>query len=491
MKLPVYFLDFYQEMEVGDCNVCFSNFTKTRKAVICPACPENVESYPCTACTQTYLLDSPLSAHCMSCKHEWGYYFLAQSFPKTWLTGAYRKSRQQKALEREKGLLQQTLPLVEIERSKEKIRKQISELRKAREELMVRAREIDQEIRVHEHNITNGTVDGPKETAYTFRCSVETEKGQCKGFIEAKTWKCGLCEAKICKTCHASLSVVEKEAKKHKCKPSDVETAKAIMKETKPCPKCKTRIFKIEGCSQMFCTVADCHTAFDWVTGRIVTGVIHNPHYYELMRKMGTVQRTPGDEICGGLPHILVLQDHIKSLSDEMASEVTSIHRQAGEISDYIASRRPYHTRQVDFTDLRLRFLMDKIPSEDEFKKAIFLRERKNEKEGEELQILETFQSAVVENLNEFRLACEKIDKMKTKKIQEKVKLKVEKAKILISNVKKIISFCNKAFEDNFKAMGYKSFPLIVLGTHYPYAKQRDVHLQRLLDEMSFEDEKY
>lgn len=471
-------------MEIGECNVCFSNFTKLRKVVICPACPGGKESYPCTACTQTYLLNSPLSAHCMSCKHEWGYNFLAQTFPKTWITGLYRKSRQQKALEREKGLLQQTLPLVEVERGKEKIRKQILELRTVRDELVLRMRDIDQEIRVHENTIMHGVVQEPKETAYTFPCTVETEKGQCKGFIEAKTWKCGLCEAKICKSCHISLAE-KTPGKKHKCKESDVETAKTIMKETKPCPKCKARIFKIEGCSQMFCTATGCHTPFDWVTGQIVTGVIHNPHYYELMRKMGTVQRTPGDVICGGLPHILALQEHIKSLPNEMAEEVTSIHRQAGEISDYIAGRRPYHTRHLDFTGVRLDYLMGRIPSEEYFKREIFMRERRNEKQGEELQILETFQNAVVEALNEFRLACTDIDGLQGKRIQEKVKLKVAKAKRMISNVAKITQFCNKAFEDNYKAMGYKSFPSIVLNMRYPYTKPRP--RRHLFDDFSDE----
>jgi hypothetical protein len=35
---------------------------------------------------------------------------------------------------------------------------------------------------------------------------------------------------------------------KHECKPDDVESAKAIEKDTRPCPKCGARIFKIEGC---------------------------------------------------------------------------------------------------------------------------------------------------------------------------------------------------------------------------------------------------
>ena len=45
----------------------------------------------------------------------------------------------------------------------------------------------------------------------------------------------------------------------------------------------------------------DCHTAFDWRTGEIVTGRIHNPHYIEFKRKGGT-SREHGDIPCGGIP---------------------------------------------------------------------------------------------------------------------------------------------------------------------------------------------
>ena len=50
-------------------------------------------------------------------------------------------------------------------------------------------------------------------------------------------------------------------------------------------------------CSQMFCTI--CHTAFDWRTGRVETGPLHNPHYYEWMRRNGTLEREANDVPCG------------------------------------------------------------------------------------------------------------------------------------------------------------------------------------------------
>jgi hypothetical protein len=47
----------------------------------------------------------------------------------------------------------------------------------------------------------------------------------------------------------------------------------------------------------MWCT--QCHCAFSWKTGRVETN-IHNPHYFEWLRRSGgQVPRNPNDVICG------------------------------------------------------------------------------------------------------------------------------------------------------------------------------------------------
>lgn len=69
------------------------------------------------------------------------------------------------------------------------------------------------------------------------------------------------------------------------CRDEDVASAKAIAKDTKPCPRCAVPIFKTEGCYQMFCV--KCHCVFDWKNGKelINPRVLHNPHYVEWMRR--------------------------------------------------------------------------------------------------------------------------------------------------------------------------------------------------------------
>lgn len=85
----------------------------------------------------------------------------------------------------------------------------------------------------------------------------------------------------------------------HECEPDRVATARLLTRETRPCPSCKAMIMKDSGCNQMFCTL--CHTAFDWVTGEVETGRIHNPHYYEWLRLeagAGPIRREVGDGGC-------------------------------------------------------------------------------------------------------------------------------------------------------------------------------------------------
>jgi hypothetical protein len=94
----------------------------------------------------------------------------------------------------------------------------------------------------------------------------------CQGTI--KQTDCNLCGITICKDCHEIV-----KTSGHSCDPKTIETIQAIFKEARPCPKCSALISKIEGCDQMFCT--QCHTTYSWDTGQVITGAVHNPHYFD------------------------------------------------------------------------------------------------------------------------------------------------------------------------------------------------------------------
>jgi len=128
-------------------------------------------------------------------------------------------------------------------------------------------------------------IDEKKEkTTFIKPCPVN----DCKGFLSTK-YKCALCETHCCADCLEVVGKVSEDKtytqlkEEHKCDPNNVETAKALKKECKPCPKCGALVFKSSGCDQIWCVC--CHTAFSFSTGKVDAGRIHNPHYYEYMRK--------------------------------------------------------------------------------------------------------------------------------------------------------------------------------------------------------------
>lgn len=96
---------------------------------------------------------------------------------------------------------------------------------------------------------------------------------ECNGVLVRM--KCTACTKVFCAKCHE----VRKEGERHECKESDILSVKEIEKNTKRCPSCAGHIFKISGCSHMWCT--NCNTAFNWNTMQIYKNLerFHNPEH--------------------------------------------------------------------------------------------------------------------------------------------------------------------------------------------------------------------
>jgi len=152
----------------------------------------------------------------------------------------------------------------------------------------------------------------------------------------------------------------------------------------------------------MFCTA--CHTAFSWRTGQVVvTGTIHNPHYFEYLRQNGgVVPRNAGDLPCGGLCTGAALRYKLRVSSPlppaAQERRIMDFLRVANELVDHVMPRMAGPFTVNDHADLRLQYLLNEIDL-DRWKRTLQQREKKRDKELAVRQVYEMFTAAVAEAL--------------------------------------------------------------------------------------------
>ena len=168
-----------------------------------------------------------------------------------------------------------------------------------------------------------------------------------------------MCGISVCSKCHEKKEKVNNEEEQHVCKQENLDTAKLLAQDTKPCPSCATPIFKISGCDQMFCT--KCHTGFSWKTGKIEKGVIHNPHYYELQRlNGGNLQRNIGDVPCGGLPHPRDLEEKLAKIPVAQKKSIMEFRRTHDHNQEEVLPRYRVNATN-DNRDVRIKYMVNEI----------------------------------------------------------------------------------------------------------------------------------
>lgn len=276
------------------CQVCCEKINKiNHKKVKCPFC----DLTSCRVCSQRYILSSFEDPHCMGCKTRWDREFIDSFCTVKFRNKDLKAHRENVLLERERALMPSTQPEVErllairrLSRLARAQRERLYQLHIVGEnvpELGILYNEMERTYREMSRlrNVGDST-DTP--TTFTRQCPNES----CKGFLNID-WYCGLCDQYFCKDCNEPVT------DDHECDPDVVETMKLLNRDSKSCPKCGMVIHKLNGCSQMWCI--SCHTAFDWRTGEIVSGRVHNPHYIEFKRK-DIMSREHGDIPCGGIP---------------------------------------------------------------------------------------------------------------------------------------------------------------------------------------------
>jgi hypothetical protein len=247
----------------------------------------------CRTCFQTYLLNSPLAVPCMHCRTVLSDDFIITNTTTKWRLSLYKDYKEQVLLDVEKAKLPESQKYaVAVKEAKYllvSLEKQLVELYGMPYSVIEKtADSIRENIAVCQRIIdTFGeeVVVGPDNKIIVKACPV----GGCRGFLSGD-FSCGLCKTSVCVDCH------EIKVYGHICLADNIASVKALAKEAKPCPSCAATISKIDGCDQMWCT--QCQTTFSWRTGLKELGRVHNPHFYEWMRRNGGMPREAEDE-CG------------------------------------------------------------------------------------------------------------------------------------------------------------------------------------------------
>jgi hypothetical protein len=392
---------------------------------------------------------------CYECKRQWSTEYIIDTFGVSFRTKTLRIHRRKIVMERERSLLPSMQTFVEIRQQMKRVEADLNKIQPVFVEVAARYNQIRQSmliakniyqslsvkltltaeetetLRIAKRDFAKYSVELGDYTRETYMsCSKEYNRllyimqklvqryrtgeemkerrefimrcpaADCRGFLST-AYKCGTCSKRTCAECMEILP--EDGGDQHTCNPESVESTKAIKKETRPCPKCAAPIYKIDGCDQMWCTYADCNTAFSWTTGQVVSGRVHNPHYYEWVRRTGggAAPREIGDIPCGGIPAYTEFSRLFYSkytlITSKTRSTLFEIHRHCVEIEEALVEY-PQQMPALTNKDIDVQYLMN-IISEERWIQLLEHEDTKFQRRREYGQILQTLVTATADIL--------------------------------------------------------------------------------------------
>jgi len=436
-------------IETTECEVCYEKYNKTIHAkIICEFSDCNYDA--CKTCVRTYLLGTTSMPNCMKCNKVWSEAFIVLNLNQSFIKTEYKEHRKELLLEHQISRLPESMGLVENykllkaeENEYEKIKKQFLELRKVENDLRDKSYAQYNKIQL----LKNGNNVKETKRAFIMACV----NNDCRGYLSTQ-YKCDICELFTCSKCFDIIGHTKNDP--HTCKEENVQSAELIRKETKPCPKCGSRISKIDGCDQMWCT--ECHVAFSWITGKIHNGTVHNPEFYRYMQAtdgLGVAPRNPGDVICGGMPGHYemrkILEKTLYNKNDLQSTKsvqekkweqdknmafkkkIELIHRNLMHISQYEVGRYRATVQNLDnFEQERVKYLVNEITKK-EFAAKIYNNDVKRKKETEILHIFELITSITIDLFRSISLS---------KNVEE---IFVNEVKGFLTEMKNLSVYCN------------------------------------------------
>jgi hypothetical protein len=302
----------------GDCQICCDNGL----IIPCKIC----EKEACKTCIRKYIIDSDSDIpQCMFCSCAYNRGTLIDMLGKTFVTGEYTKHINKIVVKNNRLQLPTFQPKAIQTIEKNRLKKELDDLNQQMKDLKRKIEQTKGEM----HMIDFSTQNTIKQQ--TRNCSVTG----CNGFLDID-FKCGICSTITCSDC------LETKLAYHVCDEDTKKTMTLLSSDTKDCPKCSFGIHKTDGCDQMYCTM--CHAVFSWKTGKFSTGRIHNPHYFEYLRKIspdGQIRREEGDGQCGET--VLTWRTPLSAIINKVI-----IHCMASK-KDYIVENMDGINRFIDF----------------------------------------------------------------------------------------------------------------------------------------------
>jgi len=230
---------------MSECQICTLKYTKARrKELVCRYCKFST----CATCFFNYNNNSEKETNCMNCKE----YIFLSDFKDHMSAKAYntleKKCLKEFIFNEEKKILTDTKLKLALQNKKKELQKSIDNTNGHLKEAMAR---------IIQEKIANLSVDNFK-LCQNIDCKKYAYRDDDTNF-----YYCESCDGHICARCEENIE--SDNISGHECDGQILNSLKSIDKETKPCPTCGIKIFKIDGCSQVMCT--ECKTFFDFNTG--------------------------------------------------------------------------------------------------------------------------------------------------------------------------------------------------------------------------------
>ena len=428
-----------------ECNICCEKFNKSTHLSISCEQSGTCEFKACKACIKTYLNGITADPNCMQCNKVWSDKFISKHLGASYIKGEYATHRKELLLQTQLARLSEAMPAVEdykshqldvdnMKRLKEELAKTTDKIAQHQadidvfigiavqllldDQIMGIQAEIDKLTLMKEDTKKSIKILQPQITAYIKMIKnqrlglVEIEKKDearkfimpcgktdCRGYLSTQ-YKCGLCTYYTCVKCFEVIGLKKFESE-HVCKPENIESADFIRSQSKPCPACGTRISKIDGCNQMWCT--QCRNGFDWNTGKIATGAVHNPHYFQYQQNIGggavvplNPAAVPQEVQCGRLPDWSVIAQARGRLraqeysSDDNMHTAVSIYQLVGEFTDDINKLRRVVQAEQNYEHELVEYIVGDITRE-ELANKIFKKDKTRKINTSSLYIRELF----------------------------------------------------------------------------------------------------